>query len=44
MNADIDNEVNNQLPPPPAEIPYVPTPEERADWYAIESEIAATMR
>lgn len=44
MNTDIDNEVENQLQPPPAGIPYIPTPEERADWQAIESEIAATMR
>lgn len=44
MNTDTDYEVSNQLPPPPAEIPYIPTPEERADWYEIEQEIRETMR
>ena len=44
MRTDIDNEARNQLPPPPAEIPYIPTPEELADWREIESEIMQTLR
>ena len=44
MNTDFDNEVSNQLPPPPAEIPYIPTPEDLADWREIELEIMQTMR
>ncbi len=44
MNTDTDYEVSNQLPPPPAEIPYIPTPEDLADWRAIELEIMETMR
>ena len=35
---------SNQLPPPPAEIPYIPTPEDLADWREIELEIMQTMR
>ena len=44
MSTDFENALSNQLPPPPAEIPYIPTPEELADWREIEQEIMLTMR
>ena len=30
MSTDFENAASNQLPPPPAEIPYIPTPEDLA--------------
>ena len=44
MSTDFENAASNQLPPPPAEIPYIPTPADLADWREIELEIMQTMR
>ena len=44
MITDLVNAARNQLPLPSAEIPYIPTPEDLADWREIELQISQTMR